>query len=68
MIRWGYYQRRGEPIASCIRIQRVRCKKCGRTTNVLPCFLLARRMIKDVETELANFTPSLLAKAFRGEL
>lgn len=28
---------------SRILIQRVRCKKCGRTTNVLPCFLLAQK-------------------------
>jgi len=26
-----------------MRIQRVRCKKCGRTTNVLPSFLLAHK-------------------------
>jgi transposase-like protein len=43
MIRWGYYKRRGLPVTSRINIQRVRCKKCGRTTNVLPCFLLAQK-------------------------
>lgn len=43
MIRWGYYKRCGLPVTARIRIQRVRCKKCGRTTNVLPCFLLAQR-------------------------
>ncbi len=43
LIRWGYYKRRGHPVVSRIHIQRVRCKKCGRTTNVLPCFLLAQK-------------------------
>ena len=28
----------------------------------------ARRTIKEVDAELATFTPALLAKAFRGEL
>ncbi|MBN2011858.1 transposase family protein [candidate division KSB1 bacterium] len=41
LIRWGYYTRRGLPISAHIRIQRVRCKNCHRTTNVLPSFLLA---------------------------
>jgi len=41
LIRWGYYQRQGLPLLSEIRIQRVRCTGCGRTTNVLPSFLLA---------------------------
>ena len=43
MIRWGYYQRQGLPLVTRINIQRVRCKRCGRTTNVLPSFLLADR-------------------------
>lgn len=43
MIRWGYYTRRGLPIVERIRIQRVRCKNCHRTTNVLPSFLLAHK-------------------------
>ena len=41
MIRWGYYNRRGLPQLKEIRIQRIRCKRCGKTTNVLPEFLLA---------------------------
>ncbi len=41
MIRWGYYTRHGLPFSNFIRIQRVRCKACHRTTNVLPSFLLA---------------------------
>lgn len=43
LIRWGYYRRQGKPLLNAIRIQRVRCKKCGRTSNVLPSFLLAYR-------------------------
>lgn len=43
LIRWGYYQRQGKPLVNTIAIQRVRCKRCGRTTNVLPSFLLAYR-------------------------
>ena len=43
LIRWGYYTRRGQPVAAHIRIQRVRCKNCHRTTNVLPSFLLANK-------------------------
>lgn len=43
LIRWGYYQRQGKPLLNAIRIQRVRCKKCGRTSGVLPSFLLAYR-------------------------
>lgn len=43
MIRWGYYTRRGLPELQEIRIQRIRCKHCGRTTNVLPAFLLAQK-------------------------
>jgi hypothetical protein len=43
LIRWGYYQRQGQPLLKAIRIQRVRCKCCGRTTNVLPSFLLAQK-------------------------
>lgn len=43
LIRWGYYQRQGNPLVNAIRIQRVRCKKCGRTSAVLPSFLLAYR-------------------------
>lgn len=31
------------PEAGMIRIQRVRCKSCHKTTNVLPSFLLARK-------------------------
>lgn len=41
LIRWGYYQRQGLPQIKNILIQRVRCTGCGRTTNVLPSFLLA---------------------------
>ena len=41
LIRWGYYQRQGLPRIHDIKIQRVRCTGCGRTTNVLPSFLLA---------------------------
>jgi transposase-like protein len=41
LIRWGYYQRQGLPQVPKIKIQRVRCTGCGRTTNVLPSFLLA---------------------------
>ena len=43
MIRWGYYIRRGLPELKEIRIQRIRCKHCGRTTNILPAFLLAQK-------------------------
>jgi len=43
MIRWGYYTRRGLPVVCHIRIQRVRCANCHRTTNVLPSFLLAHK-------------------------
>lgn len=59
MIRWGYYKRRELPVISYIHIQRVRCKKCGRTTNVLPCFLLAQKsfavaVAKDLVTTFIN--------------
>ena len=43
LIRWGYYKRYALPLDGFIRIQRVRCVNCGRTTNVLPSFLLARK-------------------------
>jgi transposase-like protein len=43
LIRWGYYTRRGLPMFDHIRIQRIRCKSCHRTTNVLPSFLLANK-------------------------
>jgi len=43
MIRWGYYTRRGLPISDRIRIQRIRCKSCHHTTNVLPSFLLTNK-------------------------
>jgi hypothetical protein len=43
LIRWGYYSRRSLPLSRRIHIQRLRCKRCGRTTNVLPSFLLARK-------------------------
>lgn len=53
MIRWGYYQRQGLPLIKAIGIQRVRCTGCGRTTNVLPSFLLAhKRFAVGVATEL----------------
>jgi hypothetical protein len=42
-IRWGYYLRLLRPSGKTIRIQRVRCKGCGRTEQVLPAFLLARK-------------------------
>jgi transposase-like protein len=43
LIRWGYYTRRGLPMSDRIRIQRIRCKNCCRTTNVLPSFLLTNK-------------------------
>jgi transposase-like protein len=43
LIRWGYYQRQGKPLLDAIRIQRIRCQKCGRTSAILPSFLLAYR-------------------------
>jgi len=43
MVRWGYYTRFALPLKEVIRIQRIRCNSCGRTTNVLPSFLLAYR-------------------------
>lgn len=43
MIRWGYYKRKRLAESKEIRIQRIRCKKCGKTINVLPSFLLARK-------------------------
>lgn len=43
LIRWGYYERLALPLEGFVRIQRIRCKNCGRTTNVLPSFLLARK-------------------------
>jgi len=43
LIRWGYYGRQALPSEKSMQIQRVRCKKCGRTTNVLPSFLLVRK-------------------------
>lgn len=43
LIRWGYYKRFALPLKGFIRIQRIRCTYCGRTTNVLPSFLLARK-------------------------
>ncbi|MFQ5637847.1 MAG: DUF6431 domain-containing protein [bacterium] len=42
-IRWGYYLRLLRPSGKTIRIQRVRCKGCGGTEQVLPAFLLARK-------------------------
>lgn len=59
MIRWGYYKRRGLPVTSRILIQRVYCKKCGRTTNVLPCFLLTQKsftvaVVKELVTTFIN--------------
>ncbi|MCP4652641.1 MAG: IS1 family transposase [Candidatus Omnitrophica bacterium] len=43
LIRWGYYKRKRLPAIDLIKIQRIRCKKCGKTTNVLPSFLLANK-------------------------
>jgi len=59
MIRWGYYKRCARPGGSKVRIQRVRCKKCGRTTNVLPSFLLAQKSfavaaVKELLTTFIN--------------
>jgi transposase-like protein len=51
LIRWGYYQRQGLPLVTSINIQRVRCTRCGRTTNVLPSFLLAHRSYAVVAVE-----------------
>ena len=55
LIRWGYYQRQAQPLHSAVRIQRVRCKKCRRTTNVLPSFLLVdKRYAADALKQLVN--------------
>lgn len=43
LVRWGYYTRSALPSSKPIRIQRIRCKRCGRTFSLLPSFLLARR-------------------------
>jgi len=43
LIRWGYYQRQGLPLYNQVKIQRIRCKNCHRTVNVLPSFLLANK-------------------------
>ena len=47
------------PVVSSILIQRVRCKRCRRTTNVLPCFLLAQKsfavaVVKELVTTFIN--------------
>jgi hypothetical protein len=57
LIRWGYYFRQTLPLTGMIRIQRVRCKLCGRTTHVLPSFLLARRRhgVKVLENFIRTF-------------
>lgn len=59
LIRWGYYKRWSLPLSGFIRIQRIRCTKCGHTTNVLPSFLLARRgfqvsVLKELVTTFIN--------------
>ncbi len=60
LIRWGYYYRHGLPLFSdVIKIQRIRCKRCKRTTNVLPSFLLAHRTyhvdaLKELVTKLID--------------
>jgi hypothetical protein len=45
LIRWGTYKRRARTgeIDYLIRIQRVRCKECGRTHSLLPDFLHPHR-------------------------
>lgn len=45
LIRWGTYERRAatEEIDYRIRIQRLRCKACGRTHSLLPDFLHPHR-------------------------
>jgi len=57
MIRWGYYTRQALPLSKSFRIQRVRCKHCGRTTNVLPSFLLAHKShsVKASEEVILSF-------------
>jgi len=59
LIRWGYYKRCALPVKDSIRIQRIRCQNCYRTTNVLPSFLLARRgyavgILKDLVIAFIN--------------
>ena len=45
LIRWGTYERRAatEQVDYRIRIQRLRCKSCGRTHSLLPDFLHPHR-------------------------
>lgn len=43
LIRWGYYERQWLPSQEPIRVQRIRCTHCLRTTHVLPSFLLFRK-------------------------
>ena len=41
LIRWGTYERQARTSLEvyCIRVQRIRCKACGRTHSLLPDFL-----------------------------
>jgi hypothetical protein len=41
LIRWGTYERQALTGLQvyCIRVQRIRCKACGRTHSLLPDFL-----------------------------
>lgn len=43
LIRWGYYWR--QCLEEAIRIQRVRCKACLKTSSILPSFLLPYKRV-----------------------
>ena len=45
LIRWGYYCRQGFCKEGQIRIQRVRCKTCLKTSSILPSFLLPYKRV-----------------------
>jgi len=45
LIRWGFFRRLSFSIEKTIRIQRVRCKKCHKTSSLVPTFLVPYKSV-----------------------